>query len=206
MRLQTPAVYLTLAFSLFTQLSCQTPKPPEGIFVASLSTEEYGALVEKYSKSHEQNSGLHNLFQFHATLVNTPVQMAISERNAQIYQWDATQLRSEQDKRQADLAKESKIFLSYYSPAREHDDLNKNNSIWKVYLESNGQKYQGKVVKTKLKEIQVRDLLPFHNRFSTAYEAIFPVSMHSIERGISYLIISSSLGTVRLEFSKAEGI
>ena len=79
---------LVLALSIFI-FGCSTsseqpdPAPVDPEFVSP----EYRALIDEYSDGEADYDGLHNSFQFRATLMNHTVTQAITQKKGQYIQW-----------------------------------------------------------------------------------------------------------------------
>lgn len=164
------------------------------------SDSEYEAIIDRFTRMAQKYKGFYNLYEVHVTLQNSLVRSAMLQRLSEYQQWDPETLRQSREKMFQEMSTESSVTLSFFSPDKGHNDLDKGNSIWKVYLENQGKRYVGKIKKDKNKYVQLQTLFPHHTRFSTAYEVIFPVPMTSIENHPTSIVLSSSVGTSRFEF------
>lgn len=170
----------------------------------ALSRSEYEKLIENNTGSMEKNSGVYNSFKIYSTILNSKVQVAQLDRTAELNLWDTPRKRVERDKIFQTITKEAQFHLAMFTPEFENNDLNKPNSIWHPVLVVDGVKYEGKAVKSKLKQTQLRDYFPFHTRFTVGYDITFQIPMSTIERKVSHLILSSPLGVADLEFKPIE--
>ena len=191
-----------LILALFL-IGCATHEmTPTGVQVATQSESE--KVIDRYTDRVESYNGLYNSFQVGATLHNTPVTTALMDQKARLFQWDQGKFEAEKLTAQDKLSKETEIFLSFFTPEKKHDDLNKTPSLWKVFLDVNGHRYEGKVTKIKLQTVEVQSLFSYHTRFSTPYQVLFPVSGRLVENYSSKLTLTGPVGSATLTFSPIE--
>lgn len=190
-----------LILTLGLTACASAPENPHGLQL--ISESEFESVTENYTEKTQVYSGLYNIMDISATLVNTPVAKAQLDQNARLYQWDTAKMTTEKVKSDENLNKETDIFISFYTPERKHDDLHKNQTLWKIFLDANGKRYEGKVKKIKLLTDEIRGLYPYHNRFATPYTITFPISVHSVESSSAKLTITGPVGSASLEFKPA---
>jgi len=135
-----------------------------------------------------------------AVLLNTAVSRAQLDHKARIYQWNSDQYNSNKAELESSLSKETKIFFDFFVPERKHDDLQKAKTLWKVFLDAGGKRYEAKVERLKTITADVQSLYPTHNRFFTPYVITFPVPISRVETGTSTLTITGPVGSTTLEF------
>lgn len=179
--------------SLFLILSaCATT--PKGIV-------DYDQVIEENSDKIRRYSGFYNTIDMEATVINSKVAAAQLQQSVNLYQWDDKKVAEEKANFENRLSKESEIFLSFFTPDRKNDDLFKNNTMWKIFLDVDGKRYEGKARKIKLQVVEIQGLYPYHNRFYTPYSLTFPVSMRSIEGKPMKLTLTGPVGSGSLEFN-----
>ena len=167
----------------------------------SLGAEEYYATVARNTLKSNQYTGLYQTFQADMTILNSEMQTATLRQRASFLQWNDTTYRGEREKSQQDASAYAKFFLRFYCPDHDYDDLHKPKSIWKVYLDYSGQRFEGKVKKMTDKYVEIQTLFPHFDRFSTPYEVTFSVPMARVENGPSKVVLTSSLGTAEFNFA-----
>lgn len=123
------------------------------------------------------------------------------EYSATLYQWDEKKFLEEKGKMESRLSKESEIFMSFFTPERKNDDLSKKNTMWKIFLDVDGKRYEGKATKIKLQLAEIEALYPYHNRFYTPYTVVFPIAMKSIERRPLEVTVTGVVGSGTLKFA-----
>lgn len=170
-----------------------------------LSDGEYKSLIADHTTSTNRYSGIYQTFQGDMTILNSTVRAAIVQRRSDFLQWDNKRYQQEREKAFQEMSAFATFFLRYYSPENDYDDLHKPNTIWKVYLEFNGQRYEGKVKKLTDKLIEVQRIYPRFDRFSTPYEITFNIPMSSVEQASCRVTLTSSLATSVFEFAAVKG-
>ncbi|WP_374075012.1 hypothetical protein [Bdellovibrio bacteriovorus] len=164
------------------------------------TTGDYMSVIEKHSDNVRRYSGFYNTLDMEATLINSDVAMAQLDQSAMLYQWDEKRFAEEKAKYETRLSKETEVFLSFYTPERKNDDLFKANTMWKIFLDVDGKRYEGKATKIKLQLAEIEGLYPYHNRFYTPYSVTFPVPMRSLEGKLLKMTVTGAVGSGALEF------
>ena len=141
-----------------------------------------------------------NVLTFSATMLNSKILQAQLMQKARLYQWDSTTFNNETQKVNTETDKAAQFFISFYTPERKHDDLHKNQTLWKIFLDADGRRYEGKATKIKLLTNEVQALYPDHTRFATPYILTFPVSMKSIENKPVRLTLTGTVASATVEF------
>ncbi|MCB9025077.1 MAG: hypothetical protein H6625_02060 [Bdellovibrionaceae bacterium] len=161
---------------------------------------EYKKIMDEYTFNDKKYNGFYNTYDSTITIINSVVSEALLQRDGFFMQWDSAKAQSEREKSIQKMSSSSEFFISMYTPQSGHNDLDKANSMWKVVLESAGQRYEGKVTKLKKNLVQTQNLFPNHTRFNKAYIVTFNVPMTRIEREKSVIILTSSLGNSTFRF------
>lgn len=193
---------MKFAFLLFSVLmTACTHAPVAGPdTVQAMDSSEYERLIRKHTAHTDQYSGFYQTFQADVTILTTEVQAAALRQKGAFLQWDQKKFQSEREKALQEANAYSKFFMRFYTPDRDYDDLHKGKTIWKVYLEYSGSRFEGKVSKMSEKVVEVSTLYPHMNRFSTPYEITFNVPMTTVEQGAAKVILTSSLGQAEFSF------
>ncbi len=167
--------------------------------------DPYLRTLEKSTAGDEDYNGFYNQFSFRATLLNSDVREAILQKQADYYQWDKPKLTSEKQKADQEMASQTAVFVSFFTPDRKNDNLVDAKSIWRVYLDAGGRRFVASVQKSKKLLAELATLYPYHARWNTPYVFTFPVPTSSIEREKTVLTITGPLGTRNVEFSALVG-
>ena len=190
---------LMMGLFLLLSLGCASVSPNNnGVMV--ISQGEYEKRIEVFSRKIETYQGLINTIHMSATLLNSQVIEAQLLQKARLFQWDQTTLDSERQKALEEVNKTTQIFVSLYTPEKKHDDLHKNQTLWKIFMDANGKRYEGKVKKIKLLTDEIRGLYAYHTRFATPYSIVFPVSVRSIENTNIKLTVTGPVGSATVQF------
>ncbi len=190
--------FLLLFFFILGACAHNRQQIPNG--VVPLSPDEYGSLIRKNTTKTNQYAGLYQIFQADMTIENSEVQTATLKQRGYFLQWQQSQYLQEREKMLQENSAYAKFFMRFYSPERDYDDLHKGKTIWRVYLEFNGQRIEGKVKKLTEKFVEIQTIYPHFDRFSTPYEITFNVPMSAVERGPSKVTLTSSIGNAQFEF------
>lgn len=198
----TSALLLILGLCLMLSACATNDKTTatDVVAISDVPEQEYQSVIKKFSRDTKQYDGFHQTFGATVTLLNSEVNMLILQRRGHFLGWSEEEMREEREKSFQEMSAYSKVFLSFFSPNNEVDDLHRPDSIWKIYLEYNGQRYEGKIKKDTSKRAELQQLYTHMDRFHTPYIVSFEVPMSSVEQTNSKLVITSSLGTASFEF------
>jgi hypothetical protein len=204
-KINSARLYLAFLTSLslistFGILGC-THNEIQGAEVGTrLDASSYADIIKKYTQHDVRYEGMYNKFEIYATFINTEMQAAKLQKMSDIYQWDIKKAQSERERLFQENSSETKFVISFYVPTGRLNDLNKASSGWKLYLESNGQRYEGHAVRSGQKLEDIQALWPYHNRWSTSYEITFSVPMTAVEKSPVTFIITGSQGKSILKY------
>lgn len=186
---------------LFFAFSCSTTGP-QNSDVPSMSESEYEEIFNKKTNKIETYSGLTNALTFSATEIDSEMIHATLARSARIYEWNSSKLQEETAKSKQNIDSKSEFFLTVYTPERNHNNLNSTTSIWKIYLDVNNQRYEGKATKVKGQLVDIQSVYPSHNRFSTPYKIEFPISLVSIANAPKSITLTGPKASAKVDFVK----
>lgn len=168
--------------------------------VPNIETFSYESLIEKKTQNIESYDGIANQLNVSVTKLDTQMSEAILARSAQVYEWDKSVYEEERKKVNSELATKTSFFMSFYTPERVNNNLTSLKPLWKIYLDLEGKRFEGKVVKIKSPLSDLQALYPFHNRFSTAYRVEFSIPTLQSETHPEVLTITGPNATVKLQF------
>ena len=72
--------------------------------------------------------------------------------------------------------------------------------MWKIFLDVDGQRYEGKATKNKATLSEVQVMYPYHNRWSVPYIVTFPVATATVENKPATLTFTGAVSTSQLKF------
>lgn len=187
-------------FVLSALTACQTGTMSSGGSALTESSSpkvgaEFARTIESFSAGDSEYSGLYNNFEYKATILNSVTRNAILQQLANYYQWDEAKLAQEREKSLQQMASETEIFLSFFTPVRQNDNLTDTKSIWKVYLEAGGRRYTGMPKKNRTLLAELQSLYPYHTRWNTPYTVTFPVPTTAVETMELTITVTGPLGT-----------
>ncbi len=189
----TVLVLGALTFSCASQLKTQAGVP-------EVSISDYDHIIESKTKKIEVYDGLYNILTVQGTWLDSQVTEASLSHSGRIFQWNEQIYKEERAKKINRNAESTEFFISIYTPERKHADLSKAKNLWKIYLEVNGQRYEGKATKVKLMLSEIQALYRYHNRWSTPYVISFPVATALVENKPATLTFTGAVGAAQLSF------
>ena len=193
-------VRICILLSLVAMLGCSSAPVKSNSGIESMGKSRYASLVKKNSARTSQYSGFHQTFQATLTIMTAELQAEMLRQRAVYLQWDQTTYQAERDKMMQEAAAYSKFFMRFFSPEYDYDDLDKEKTVWKVYLDYNGTRFEGKARRLTEKFVELQNSYPYLDRFSSAYEITFNVPMTTVEGGVSKVTLTSSLGSAEFKF------
>jgi hypothetical protein len=165
---------------------------------------DYFSSLEHFTSGKKVYDGLYQTIEFSGSLLNSEVSKFQIDQNARIYQWNLDQYNLEKSNRAAVLASKTEVFLSFFTPERKNDDLNKVKTKWKIFLDANGKRYEAKIEKMKAQYSEVISLYRNHNRWSTPYKLTFDVPTATIENSTAKLTITGPVGSASIDFNNIQ--
>jgi len=166
-----------------------------------MSAGEVDRVLDRSTSRSQNYEGLYNTLDLTATLRNSAVRRAQLEQQARIYQWDRNKFQAEVSASDTKSRNETEVFLSFYTPEKKNDDLNKKATQWKVFLESDGRRFEGKAAKIRQSVPEIQGWYPYFTRFSTPYSVTFTVATQDIETKPAKFIVTGPMGTATLNFA-----
>ena len=174
---------------------------PAGVPDVSISDYEQ-AVIDRTAKI-EVYDGLYNKLTIQATWLDSILTDYGLSYSARLAQWDETHYREERSKKVNQNAESTEFFVSLYTPERKHAELNSIKNLWKIYLQVNGQRYEGKAAKIKMLLSEVQVMYPQHNRWSVPYSITFPIATALVEGKPATLILTGAVGSAEVKFNQA---
>jgi hypothetical protein len=165
-----------------------------------ISDSDYENLVEKYTKSKKLYDGFNLAFEYHATLLTSDLQDAQVSIAASDFQWTREKTLSEREKAETSTGKDTLVFLSFFSPDNETDNLETTGSIWKIFLVAGGMKYEGRAVRAGGIMADLQRKYPHHTRFNTPYLVTFKAPVNLVQQNDTKFILTGTVGTGEVEF------
>ena len=190
---------LVLALSFLFVAAC-AKRLPLIAGVKDISSGEYSTFVETKTQKSEVYDGLYNKLTVQLTRVDAEMTENILAYSAKLSQWSEAVYQDEKSKMISSHSTQTEFFLSFFVPEKKHDNLNIKKTTWKVYLDVNGQRYEGVAVRNKSLFLDLEAIYPHHNRWSTAYTLTFPVSTASTEGKNLTVSITGPIASTQVKF------
>lgn len=198
MQLAIRLTFVLLTLFFLNACASSTPKGPE--VGPRLPQNDYVSAFMSRTKTEKKYDGFYQLYETHVTFMDSSVQTAILQRKSDVYRWSTDIAQKEREKLFQENSNSTQFILILYTPRPRLTDLHRKTSIWKVFLEANGQRYESEIKKAQGPFESVQAIYPSHNRFTTAYEVTFKVPLSAIEGQNPKFTLTSSLGTTELDF------
>jgi hypothetical protein len=184
---------------IFCLSACVTRLPtPAGIREISLSN--YEDLVQSKTQDIRIYNGFTNQLEIYATKMDSDMNEGYLSHAARLFQWSISTYNDEKNKVILKQGTQSEFLVSFFTPERKNDDLSSSNSAWKIFLDSDGIRYQGTAKKIKRNLAELEAFFPHHNRWFTMYSITFPIATSLSENKPSILTFTSGLGSTQLRF------
>lgn len=189
--------YWLFGLSFLPITGCQTLVPAGPQVVQNVAEDQYLPIYRRYTSTKKEYSGFHNTFEARLTFLHSELNTLRLRRKGHYLRWSLDRFQKEREKLFQEMSVEAGAFLLFYTPENEYDDLNKPNTIWKLYLEFDGQRYEGKVVKASEKRIELQAQFPDIDPFSTSYFVTFPLPTSVVQDQDFTIILTSSVGIAK---------
>lgn len=190
--------YLFLVFLLLSACANNETKPAPYTGLG-ISEDQYEVILNSHKASTVDYQGFYNTVNMQGVLITPEMAAAQIEQNTRLYQWDAQKIQAEKDSANTRLSSQTEIFLAFYTPERKNDNLDKVQTLWKVFLDANGKRYEAKVKKIKLLPSEIVGLYPFYNKFCTPYLLTFPFPMTSLSGSPVKLTVTGPVTSVFID-------
>jgi len=206
MKLKSLVISLGLLVSLGGLLAaCATSgmdqqKAPPSFNTQTPYSQDYNAYIERFSEGEVEYAGLYNNFEYKATLLNSNIREALVWKQGHYYEWNEAQVSQAREKSNQEMSSQTKIFMAFFTPNPKNDNLADSKTIWRIYLDCAGRRYEGKATRLRLLLAELQALYPYMTRWATPYELTFDVPTSAIEKEPSSLTITGPLGARVVNF------
>jgi len=185
---------------------CATKKEP----VSPVSNDiPYSKVVKQLTREGRVYNGLELRLTIYATYKSWSLREAYLREYASAYKLDSDKIKLLTEKYRAIDAKMNEFFLAVTTLDPQWNDLAKNHSIWRVYLENGrGERVDPlKIKRINEKDPAIRELYPRLDHWNFGYVASFP--KYSTEGKVPFLedtksfklVITGSLGKSEIEWT-----
>ena len=182
-------LFLALGFLV----ACQTGTKP----AVNVS---YEALLKKYTRSHKQYEGAYNVFEAYATLLNSPVQHAVWQKQKNQLNWSLEVADKKRTQSVEDMLHSTQFMLSFYTPKMELNRLDKKQSIYKLQLRVGEQIYAGTLRREFVPLVNLQELFLHPTAWHKIYKVSFEVPTQDVEQQGAVLIVRSLKVVKELSF------
>jgi hypothetical protein len=162
----------------------------------------FNELMESRTLKINRYSGMTNLYLIHAVVLAHEVTNAQTQILASDYQWPESRIRDELEKQNQIDSTQTQIFLDFYLPDSSVDDLLEKNSVWRLFLDAGGKRYEGHVEKMKRPFAETLSIFPYHNKWTTPYVVSFAVPVSTAEQGKVVFTLTGPVGSEAMTFDR----
>lgn len=196
-------IILALTTATLLLLGACAHREPMDPSLTLMSEDQFAETLTNWTDHVQKYEGFYNVLDSRATLRNSPVMKAQMDQSARVYRWDRAKLTAEANKLIEKTRNETEVFLSFYTPTRANDDLHKSGTQWRVYLEVDGKRWEGKVNKIRQSVPEIQGLYPYHTSFATPYSITFTVPLAQVETRPSKFTVTGPMGDAVFNFASA---
>ncbi len=169
---------------------------------------DYNDSLNRWTSNKKIYDGLAARLFIGATYETLAFRKAYVERYAEDYELDESYKKELLEREKAEEEKYNEFFIAAYSPEESWNDLDKRNSVWKLYLEDGTGSRVAPITITKVdsSDPRVREFFPYLDLWSYGYDVKFPkyaetgAEMPSKDSKYLKLIVTGVLGTGHLEW------
>lgn len=189
--------FFKLILMFFVAVSCSSGDSHRKVYIAD---SEYKKVVYEQTRQSQAYEGLVNVIDIRVTLLNSKVRAAQTLKRATNMQWSEAEVKADQEYQAKDMAAETKIFLSFFTPESKDDNLSKPDTLWRLFLDVQGKRYAGTIQKLHDTPSEIMDLYPDHTKWGTPYIVKFLVPTRLIEENPSKFTITGAIGSTSVDF------
>lgn len=167
-----------------------------------ISDSEYKKTVYESTRQSQAYEGLVNVIDIRVTVLSSKVRNAQTLKKATNLQWSEAETKADQEYQLKDMAAETKVFLSFFTPESKDDNLGKPDTVWRLFLDVQGKRYVGTIQKMHDTPSEITDLYPDHTKWSTPYLVKFLVPTRIVEENPAKFTITGAIGSTSVNFEK----
>lgn len=192
----------TLSLVVFSLLGTACATTYENPHLQLMTENQVHNVVDKNTVRKRMYDGFQNTMEVSITAHNSEVTQALLEMEARMFQWNVEQYNLEKSKREADKSSKTEYFLSFFVPEKSYDDLHKKKTSWKIFMDINGRRLEGRVSKVKKSYAELRALYPHFTKWNTPYTISFPVPTAEADSQPATVTLTGPVGSVQTEFKR----
>ncbi len=167
-----------------------------------MSENQIESTIEKNTVRRRIYDGFQNTMEVSITLHNSEVLQALLDMEARMFQWNSEQYNLEKSKLDSEKSTRTQYFLSFFVPEKNYDDLHKKSTSWKVFMDINGRRVEGKVSRNKKSYAELHALYPHYTKWNTAYNLSFGVPTADADAQPATVTLTGPVGSVQTVFQK----
>lgn len=169
---------LLLVGTLGWTSACAEPKPAALYAPArEVTAADYAEVLATWTRTDEIYQGLNNKLFVHATFHTPEFRRAFAEAWPDVYGHGGQITRRELVELTGDVEAHHNFFVAVYTPESKWNDLQKEDSIWRLTMTGDGDATVGaaEIIAVKVDE-NLRVIYPYLTRYDKAYLVRFPLA------------------------------
>ena len=190
-------VKLGWLFSAILISGCATTPDNRRIWI---DDETYKNSIAPYTRTAQAYEGFQNVLDVRMTLMNAKVRNAQTLQKATSFQWSEKEAQADRQYSQDSMLTETRFFLSFFTPESKNDNLAKADTVWRIFLDVDGKRYNGTITRALETPTEILDVYPEHTRWQSAYYVKFMAPTRLVEEGPSKITITGPVGSAELQF------
>lgn len=136
----------------------------------------YSALLDRWTRSKKIYQGLESRLYIHATYKAPEFRRAYVERYSKSYQVEEGYRKALMEREEDQAARYNEFFVAAFTPEERWNDLDKKDSVWRLYLDdgSGSRLIPISITKADGSDPLVREFFPYFDPWSYGYIVRFP--------------------------------
>jgi hypothetical protein len=120
---------------------------------------------------------------------------------SEIYGWDQEKLKTQMSVELNEATSKTKAFLLFYTPERRLNQLARNQTPWRVFLDVEGKRIQAEIKRNRVPFAELRLLYPTMTRWHIPYDLVFDIPSNMLSGKTFTIQIAGPVGQQIFTFS-----
>jgi hypothetical protein len=120
---------------------------------------------------------------------------------SEIYGWDQEKIKSQMALELSEASQKTKAFLAFYTPNRRLNQLARNGSPWRIFLDVEGKRIQADIKRNRTPLAELKLLYPNMTRWHIPYDLEFDIPYRFLSGKTFTIQIAGPVGQQIFTFS-----
>lgn len=161
----------------------------------------YIKMLRSLTKKHREYLGINQIFDLRATFLTTAVHSEQLKYKAHFKNWGPEKALSEKTDLNQKVTAKSSMFLSFFSPNRKSNKLDKEFSDWSIFIIVGNTEIPGEIRLFENQSDHVKVFYPESPPWSKTYLAEFPIDTNQIQSKDFRVKLMGPSGMAELKYS-----